>query len=107
MGEEKFSFGLDCCRGGLLYEGSFTALDGLATEKGTVIRSENKGERWLVNGQLVASSIALEETFQLPPDLQQYSLFPAISGKGDWTICEVELDPMTSEHKATILHARL
>ena len=107
VGEEKFSFGLDCCRGGLLYQGSFTMLDGISTEKGTVIRCENKGERWLVNGQLVASSIALEETFQLPPDLQQYSLIPAFSGKGDWKVCEVELDPVTSDHKATISHAHL
>lgn len=107
VGEEKFSFCLDCCRGGLLYEGSFSKLDGLATEHGTVIRCENKGERWLVNGQLVASSIALEETFQLPPDLQQYSLIPAFSGRGEWKVCEVELDPVTSDHRATISHAHL
>lgn len=108
VGEEKFSFGLDCTRGGLLYEGSFTKLDdGLDTSEGTVIRCENRGERWLVNGQLVASSIALEETFQFPPDLMQYSLIPAFSGKGDWQICEVELDPVTSDNRATISHAHL
>jgi len=107
VGEEKFSFGLDLYRGGLLYEGSFTSLDGLETEKGTVIRCENKGERWLVNGRLVASSIALGETFQYPPDLQQYSLIPAFSGKGDWKVCEIELDSVNTDHKAAISHARL
>ena len=104
VGEEKFSSGLDCARGGLLYEGTFTALDGLATENGTVIRCENRGERWLVNGQVVASSIALEASFQLRPDLQQYSLIPAFSGKGDWRVCEVELDTVTSDQ---ISHANL
>ncbi|KAL7545293.1 hypothetical protein ACHAWF_008647 [Thalassiosira exigua] len=106
-GEEKFSFGLDCAKGGLLYEGSFTPLDGVSAEEGTVVRCENKGERWLVNGQLVASSIALEETFQLRPDLQQYSLVPAFSGKGDWKVCEVELDCVDSDHSATISHSHL
>lgn len=105
VGEERFSFGLDCFRGGLLYEGSFNELDGLATVAGTVIRCENRGERWLVNGHLVASSIALEETFQLPPDLQQYFLIPAISGKGDWKVCQVELDPIIADHKSVISHA--
>ena len=56
VGEEKYSFGLDCCRGGLLYEGAFTKLDGLSIGKGTVIRCENKGARWLVNGHLVTNS---------------------------------------------------
>eukprot|EP01082_Thalassiosira_pseudonana_P014108 g12482.t1 g12482 contig6:2003447-2004614(-) len=92
VGEEKYSFGLDCCRGGLLYEGAFTKLEGLLTGNGSVIKCENKGERWLVNGHVVASSIALDETFHLPPDLQQHNLIPAFSGKGDWKICEVELD---------------
>lgn len=108
VGEEKFSFGLDCCQGGLLYEGSFNKIDDEFTaEEGTVIRSENKGERWLVNGQLVASSIALEETFQLPPDLQQYSLIPAFSGKGEWKVCEVEFYPDTSDHETTMSRAHL
>lgn len=107
VGMERYSFCLDCSRGGLLYEGSFTKLDGLSMEKGTLIRCENKGERWLVNGLVVASSIALEDSFHLPPDLQQYSLIPAFSGKGSWRICEVELDPMTSDHKTTISQAHL
>ncbi|KAL7522894.1 hypothetical protein ACHAWX_007775 [Stephanocyclus meneghinianus] len=104
VGEEKYSFGLDCCRGGLLYEGKFTRIEGFSTSRGTVIRCENKGARWLVNGRVVASSLALDETFQLPPDLQQYHLVPAFSGKGDWKICEVELDPLVSEHKSTQSH---
>ncbi|KAL3775086.1 hypothetical protein ACHAWO_000766, partial [Cyclotella atomus] len=104
VGEEKYSFGLDCCRGGLLYEGKFTKIEGLSFGKGTVIRCENKGERWLVNGRVIASSIALDETFQLPPDLQLYNLIPAFSGKGDFKICEVELDPLLSEYKSTQSH---
>jgi len=107
VGAERYSFCLDCSQGGLLYEGSFTKLDGLTTEKGTLIRCQDKGERWLVNGQVVASSIALEDSFHLPPDLQQYSLIPAFSGKGSWQVCEVELDPMTSDHKTTISQAHL
>ena len=107
VGTERYSFCLDCSQGGLLYEGSFTKLDGLSTEKGTLVRCENKGEKWLVNGQVVASSIALEDSFHLPPDLQQYSLVPAFSGNGSLQVCEVELDPMTSDHKTTISQAHL
>ena len=107
VGMERYSMCLDCSRGGLLYEGSFTKLEGLTMEKGTLIRCINKGEKWTVNGQVVASSIALEDSFHLPPDLQQYSLIPAFSGTGSWQICEVELDPMTSDHKTTISQAHL
>ena len=108
VGEEKYSFALDMSRGGLLYEGTFSELDGLTAAQGTIVRCENKGERWLVNGELVASSIALESPFQLPPDLQQYSLIPAFSGRGNWRVVEVELDPYTTDQKATtISHSQL
>ena len=107
VGQERYSFCLDCCRGGLLYEGSFTKLDGMTTQKGTLVRCENKGEKWLVNGQVVASSIALEDSFHLAPDLQQYVLIPAFSGKGSWQVCEVELDTMSTYHKSSISQAHL
>jgi len=103
VGDEKYSLALDVSRGGLLYEGTFTELEGLSAGQGTIIRCENKGERWLVNGQLVASSIALESSFQLPPDLQQFFLIPAFSGKGNWKVCEVELDPLTSDQRSAVV----
>lgn len=45
-----------------LLQGEFTKLDGLSFRAGSVIRCENKGHRWLVDGKLVVSSVASDDT---------------------------------------------
>lgn len=101
VGEEQNSLALDCCRGGLLNEGDFTKLENLSCGSGSVIRCEQKGHRWLVDGRLVVSSIASDETrhfhndFLPPPghinNGEEDSVIPCFSGKGHWTLSQVVL----------------
>jgi len=100
VGEEENSLALDCCRGGLLNQGEFTNLEGLSIGAGSIIRCEQKGHRWIVDGDLVVSSIASDETrhFQnnfLPPtghvNNSSDKIIPCFSGKGHWTVSQIVL----------------
>jgi hypothetical protein len=101
VGEEENSIALDCCRGGLLNQGEFTKLDGLSFQPGSVIRCENRGHRWLVDGKLVVSSVESDETrhFEnkfLPPNGNVTNgegdkIIPCFSGKGHWTLSQIVL----------------
>lgn len=101
VGEEENSIALDCCRGGLLNQGEFTKLDGLSFRAGSVIRCENKGHRWLVDGKLVVSSVASDDTMLfenkfLPPTANVNNgegdkIIPCFSGKGYWTLTQIVL----------------
>jgi hypothetical protein len=77
----------------LLPQGEFTKLESLRKLKaGSVIRCEQKGHRWLVDGKLVASSLASDDTFHfensfLPPtghvnNGKKDEIIPCFSGKG-------------------------
>lgn len=100
VGEEANSVALDCCRGGLLNQGEFTKLEGLSIRPGSVIRCEQKGHRWLVDGRLVVSSIAsdfetihFENHFLPPGHISQKAdkIIPSFSGKGNWQLSEIVL----------------
>ena len=99
VGEEESSIALDCCRGGLLLEGSFCRLDSLSIGSGSIIRCEDKGHRWFVNGILVASTILTDDvathfdnSFLPPIHCQRESkIVPCFSGKGIWTISQIVL----------------
>jgi len=102
VGEEGNSLALDCCRGGLLNQGEFTKLGSLRKLKaGSIIRCEQKGHRWLVDGKLVASSLASDDTFHfensfLPPtghvnNGTKDGIIPCFSGKGHWTLSQIVL----------------
>ncbi|KAL7534772.1 hypothetical protein ACHAXR_006068 [Thalassiosira sp. AJA248-18] len=92
VGEEENSVALDCCRGGLLVQGEYTNLEGLSIGTGSVIRCEQKGHRWMVDGKIVVSSIASDEVrhFEnsfLPPtghvnNGEEDKIIPCFSGKG-------------------------
>lgn len=53
-GEVKGSFALDLTRSSLLVDGETTVIENIEHAKGTVVRSENYGKVWYVNGDLVA-----------------------------------------------------
>mmetsp|Transcript_18233 Transcript_18233/g.32929 ORF Transcript_18233/g.32929 Transcript_18233/m.32929 type:complete len:346 (+) Transcript_18233:63-1100(+) len=101
VGEEENSLALDCCRGGLLNQGEFTKFEGLSIGAGSVIRCEQKGHRWLVDGELVASSIASDDNTRhfendfLPPaghvNNSNDKIIPCFSGKGHWTLSQIVL----------------
>ena len=99
VGEEANSVAIDCCRGGLLLQGSFTKLEGLSIKAGSTIKSDHKGHRWYVNGELVCSSNAADGTEHFepssgfPPAFNSVAtdIVPCFSGKGTWTVTEVVL----------------
>ena len=102
VGEEIFSIALDCCRGGLLNQGEFTKLIGLSIGAGSVIRCEQKGHRWIVNGELVLSSRKSDDnTMHFANSfLPQFGhvnrrdddkIIPCFSGKGHWRITQLVL----------------
>lgn len=77
----------------ILAQGEFTKLGSLRKLKaGSIIRCEQKGHRWLVDGKLVASSLASDDTFHfensfLPPtghvnNGTKDGIIPCFSGKG-------------------------
>lgn len=100
VGEEANSIAIDCCRGGLLVEGVFSKLDGLSIGAGSVIRCEQKGHRWLVDGKVVVSSIASDETRRFENNFlpamnhvnnDHKKIIPCFSGKGHWTLSQIVL----------------
>jgi len=102
VGDEENSLALDCCRGGLLNQGEFSKLEGLSNlGAGSIIRCEQKGHRWLIDGKLVVSSVASDETrhFEnkfLPPtghvnNGEEDKIIPCFSGKGHWTLSSIVL----------------
>jgi hypothetical protein len=86
VGEHTFSIGLDCARCGFVVAGQFTKVQDLSIDQGSVIRCENRGKRWLVNGNVLDSSVS--DVHVLPRDV-----IPAFSGKGEWKVTAVELAP--------------
>jgi hypothetical protein len=102
VGEENNSIALDCCRGGLLNQGDFTKLVDLSIGAGSVIRCEHKGHRWIVNGDLVLSSIVSDENTEHFENsfLPQFGhvnrneddkIIPCFSGKGHWRLTQLVL----------------
>ena len=53
-GDTSDSFALDLTRSSFLFKGGSSHVDGLEQTEGTVVRSENYGRDWYLNGNLVA-----------------------------------------------------
>ena len=56
VGEAKYSIGFDCSRSGIVVGTQFQAVPGGSIEEGAVLRCEEGGKRWFVNGRLVATT---------------------------------------------------
>ena len=55
VGDVKQTLALDLTRSCYLLDGTITQIDSLEQKDGTVVRSEDWGRKWFVNGKLVAS----------------------------------------------------
>ena len=105
VGEPKHSLGIDLSKSCYLIDGVSTAIDGLELKEGCVIRSENFGRKWFVDGVLVASvdaesssnAVKIAENKWKGP--HQYGssahgptddVSPAISVKGSFVISAIE-----------------
>lgn len=98
VGEFNFSIAMDCFRSGLLVQGCLTQIEELSFGEGTVVRCENMGEKWLVDGEVVASITKIEGVKLVTSGVNNNSfmsyrnnLVPAFTGKGQWRITQVEL----------------
>lgn len=73
---------------------SFSAIAGLPSlGQGTVVRTENMGKKWYVNGELVASESEEEGGVTMTSDVIKHgSLVPCLSVKGNVRISNIELN---------------
>jgi len=85
-GDIDYTFALDLTRSNFLIEGEPTTIDGLDHPTGTVVRSENNGKVWYINGELLAPFS--EEKWWNKHEI----LNPIISIKGEFEVTSVEFD---------------
>ena len=90
VGDISGSFALDLTRSCFSQQGCTTPVEGLEHPKGTIVRSEDYGKVWYLNGERVEfkASGANEDVFFN----NGLELFPAISLKGEFEISFVKLD---------------
>jgi len=106
VGDLDNTVGLDLSRSSIVNNGSLHRIDGLQLKNGTSIRSEDYGNRWYVDGQLVASnkvsesdSVLLlgEERARREPYSNNKDLYahPVISATGKFKVSSFFYDDET------------
>lgn len=84
VGEVSGTIGFDRCRFGAPSCGEFTKIDGESGSEGTVIRCENLGDKWLVNGKVVSwPGYKINE---------HCAPIPAVSCNGSWHVSLIEFE---------------
>jgi hypothetical protein len=91
VGEKQGTVALDCCRSVILLKGALIPIDG-ACKEGSTIRGEDRGNKWYIDGRLVASTDQSDDvTFiDAPNTTNWYGAIPAISVNGSFTVSDVE-----------------
>jgi hypothetical protein len=87
VGEMENTVALDCCRSVMLLNGTIIPIDGTCKE-GSTIRCEDHGQKWYIDGELVASANPFDKVAVVK--LTFLSGFPAISAKGSFCVSKVE-----------------
>ena len=88
VGDVDNTFALDLTRHSYLVVGESTTIDNIEHPKGTVVRSEDYGKNWYVDGEVVAPTS--EETWYERYEDYGYAIYPLISIKGEMEITSVE-----------------
>jgi len=92
VGDVGYSHALDLSRSTYLAAGEATAVAGLDQEKGTIVRSEDFGLRWYVNGELLEITKITEPLLStLGMHQNGTNICPIISLKGEVEITSLEL----------------
>ena len=95
VGDVRNSLSIDLSRSCFLKNGHRTDISGLELKEGTVVRSEDFGNRWFVDGRLVAS-INKDDSAVTIKGASEYGtgymdhMIPVISVKGDAKISAIE-----------------
>jgi len=79
----------DCSVPGFWWGGKFASIADLSVQQRSVIRCENFGISWFIDGKSVDPYTALECK---PPDADIYIYAPVFSGKGHWKVSKIELE---------------
>jgi len=86
VGDMDGTFALDLTRSSILYAGASTPTDGLEHPKGTVVRSEDYGNAWYINGVHVPIGDSIFHNLVCPQNT------PLVSVKGEIGITYIELE---------------
>ena len=98
VGDVDYTPALDLTRSCYLLNGRMTQIDSLEQVEGTVVRSEDYGKKWFVNGKLVASESSRQEDGVVKSGSYKIwdkhkgweSMRPIISLKGQVKVTEIE-----------------
>lgn len=89
----NYSVAIDCQASTIACEQTLYPLHDLHFQEGTLIRCENKGQKWYVNTKLVASVTTEDGVVTIPLALAKYTTpVPCITFKGNIEITNIELD---------------
>jgi len=95
VGDVTNTLSIDLSRSCFLKNGHRTDISGLELKEGTVVRSEDFGNRWFVDGRLVASinkddsAVTIKGASEYNANYMAY-MIPVISVKGDAKISAIE-----------------
>lgn len=93
VGDVENTLSIDLSRSCFLSEGVRTDIGGLELKEGTVVRSEDFGNKWFVDGRLVASSHEGDGVVKISGSSftsDKVALRPVISVKGDVHVSAIE-----------------
>jgi len=86
VGEQQSSLAIDINHSAFVIEGQFLKIDDLTFKKNSVIRCENNGETWIVDGEPIDCTGFDSNVF-----VEVSERIPIFSGKGQWKVSKVEL----------------
>ncbi len=86
LGAQKSSVAIDINHHSFAFEGQVRNIPDLTIQKDSVIRCENYGKTWMVNGKRIDCTGYDPKVF-----VQLTSRVPAFSGKGQWKVSKIEL----------------
>jgi hypothetical protein len=89
VGEIQGTVALDCCRSVMLMNGALIPIDGTCKD-GSTIRCEDRGNKWYIDGRLVASTDQSDNVTLLDAPMTNWDPCPAISTKGSFPVSDVE-----------------
>jgi hypothetical protein len=89
IGEIPSTVALDCCRSVMLLNGALIPIDGRCKD-GSTIRCEDGGNKWYVDGRLVASTDQADNVTLIEWNVTGVVEVPAISVKGSFCVSDVE-----------------
>ena len=91
VGYSPYDVSYDVGRSGMAIQGNFQSIPKSSMKEGSVIRCENQGESWYIDGELIASTLVHDNVAQLAMSAFGGIKFrPCISIKGNFEVTSIE-----------------